>query len=432
MKLGLILLISITGIMLVSLLPQGYSELAADNKYLVQATGFIVGKQEIVNTDLDLQLSLGDSNNGNIPATLENGVLTLSGDGYLNAGTWQASVLRDGRFMVVTGDAQNSNGDSVHLNLFGRLISNSQDGSVYWFSGKISSATETMQAALSAKISSANNLNVTPPTQTPTQTPPTSTPTQTPSQTNTIQISIVAGASIQSNLLHFSPSSIHITPGTTIVWTNNDSVPHRILSGVLSFTTEGSSGSANPKPNAPSYYPDGKIDSGIIVPGQTFQYTFTGTGTTTVYDPTYTWINGAISAFPSTSAQTVQISIVAGAYQSQGTASQQNNFYYNHYFTPTNLKIVPGTTVVWTNNDSVSHRILSGIKTDKPQNPFTPDGKIDSGDIAPGKTYQITINDVGIIRYYDPSYTWMNDVIVSLPPPSSIIISAPSHNPGLH
>ena len=432
MKLGLILLISITGILLSISLPHAYSELVSGNKYLLQATGFLTGTQTIQNSEIDLQFSTGGYNNGNTPITLENGLVSISGNSYLNSGTWTSTVLRDGMFLVVTGDAQNSNGDTIHLNLFGRLIGNSQEGSVYYFTGKITGTTETLKVIYSAKISSAIVPIGSPPTQTPpTQTPPTQTP---PTQVKTAQISILQGASDFKTGQFLSPSSVQVNPGSTVVWTNNDSIPHRILSGYLSTTTTGQGGSATQQSHTPSYQPDGKIDSGVIVPGQTFQFTMTGLGTTLFYDPSYTWINGVISSISQTSTQTkpIQVTIQPGSSLSQGSSSQQNQFYYNRYLVPSTLQIVPGTTLVWTNNDSVPHRLLSGTSTQKPQNPFTPDGRMDSGVIASGQTFQFTINDVGIIRYYDPSYPWVNAVIVSIPPSSSKTIAAPSHNPSLH
>jgi plastocyanin len=475
-------------------------------------------------------------NNGNTPVTLENGLVSISGNNYLNSGTWTTTLLRNGQFIVVTGDAQDSNGNTIHVNIFGRLVQTSQEGSVYYFTGKITGTTEPFQVAYSAKIASTIS-SVTPPTQTPTS----------QNQGNTIQISIVSGSYIETNQNYFSPSSIQITPGTTIVWTNNDSVPHQIesgviststtnakgsfspdgqiisgviapgktfqytvhnvgtitfydpsylwmlgaitskseittqvkttqisilygastmrtgqtvsppsiqitpgttivwtnndsvphtlLSGILSPTTQGQGGSANPTANAPSFQPDGQINSHVILPGQIFQYTMSRIGTITFYDPSYTWINGVISSISQTSTQSkpIQISIQPGSYQPQGSASQHNQLYTNHYYLPTDLQIIPGTTIIWTNNDTVSHRVLSGTSTQKLDNPFIPDGKFDSGVLAPGQSFQFTINGVGIIRFYDPTYTWMNGVIVSIPASSSSqIIGAPSHNPGLH
>jgi plastocyanin len=537
MKLGLILLILITGILLSISLPHAYSELVSGNKYLLQATGFVAGTQTIQNSEIDLQFLTGSSSNGNTPITVENGLVSISGNNYLNSGIWTSTILRDGMFLVVTGDAQNSNGDTIHLNLFGRLVGNSQDGSVYYFTGKITGTTESLKVIYSVRIASTTASTITsPPTQTPTSqnqgntlqvsiVPGASNPynqkyfsissiqvtpgntivwtnndsvphriesgtasqsttdskssfipdgrmdsgvlapgqtfqylvnnvgtitfydptylwmtgaitsaSQTTTQVKTAQISILQGASDFKTGQFLSPSSVQVTPGSAIVWTNNDSVPHRILSGYLSTTTKGQGGSATLQSHTPSYQSDGKIDSGVIAPGQTFQFTISGTGTTLFYDPSYSWINGVIASISPTSAQTkpIQVSIEPGSSLSQGSASQQNGFYYNRYYLPSTLQIVPGTTIVWTNNDSVPHRILSGLSTQKPQNPFTPDGKMDSGVIASGQTFQFTINDVGIIRYYDPSYPWMNALIVSIPSSSSHTIAAPSHNPGLH
>src|SRR5207245_5929886 len=104
----------------------------------------------------------------------------------------------------------------------------SQEVSVYYFTGKITGTAEPFQVAYSAKISSTISSVIT----------PTTTPTQTPtSQGNTIQVSILSGSSNPNNQNYFSPSSIPVTPGTTIVWTNNDSVPHQIESGVVSTST---------------------------------------------------------------------------------------------------------------------------------------------------------------------------------------------------
>ncbi len=91
--------------------------------------------------------------------------------------------------------------------------------------------------------------------------------------------------------------------------------------------------------------------------------------------------------------------------------------------------------MIWTNNDSVSHEIWSGTQTQKASNPYAPDGKIQSGPIPPGASFETIINDTGIIRFYDPNYTWMNGVIVSIPSVGSshdIGLTSPNSNPFLH
>ena len=60
-----------------------------------------------------------------------------------------------------------------------------------------------------------------------------------------------------NNQVHFNPSSIQVPTGTTIIWTNNDVVPHRIMSGIAKATIGNQS--------TPVFTPDGKIDSGILL-----------------------------------------------------------------------------------------------------------------------------------------------------------------------
>jgi plastocyanin len=58
----------------------------------------------------------------------------------------------------------------------------------------------------------------------------------------------------------FEPQEITVAPGTTVIWTNNGSVAHTVVSGERDNSTD-------------------MFDSGNIDPGGTFEYTFTEEGT---------------------------------------------------------------------------------------------------------------------------------------------------------
>lgn len=536
-------------------LPNAYSDFSSNGKYLIDASGYLSGNKAIFDSNIALQITAGPNSGGTMQATLDNGIVTIANTHYLNSGVWQVSILRDSKYFVIQGDAQDQNGNIIHLNLFGRIVDSNQEGSVFSISGKITGA-ETLKVSYSAKVLPANTVTTKP--------TPTNTPTPSSSTTN---ISIVYGAYDINNQVHYSPSNVQVASGTTIVWTNNDSVPHRIMSGLAKATTAnqstsiftsdgkidsgviapgqsfqftitnfdtsqsldpktaarygiianqtagaitffdpnyqfmvgiiaplaqqviqgsaqlsiipgasnldngqylsstslqitpgttitvinndsvphrllsgqiitttqgGSKGSAPPK--VPQFTPDGRIDSGVIAPGQHYQLTISYTGSTQFYDPSFTWINGIIiSSAPSTSqAAPIKISINPGSSSPKGTATQQTYNQYNTYYTPDTIQIVPGTPIIWINNDSIAHTIYSGVSTQRPDNPFTPDGKISSNKIAPGQTFMVVVNDTGIIRFYDPQYTWMNGLIISMPPTTSYTIGAPSHNPGQH
>ena len=67
----------------------------------------------------------------------------------------------------------------------------------------------------------------------------------------------VSTNSVDIRDLAFNPTPITVTVGTTVTWTNNDTVDHTVTStsGPTSF------------------------DSGVIRPGETFSFTFTEAGT---------------------------------------------------------------------------------------------------------------------------------------------------------
>ena len=50
-----------------------------------------------------------------------------------------------------------------------------------------------------------------------------------------------------------------------------------------------------------------------------------------------------------------------------------------------------------------------------------PDGRISTGDIAPGESVNITFDDAGFYRLYDPDYPWMKIVAYVFPNSDSLI-----------
>ncbi len=558
----------ITGVLIILCLPNAYSDFASNTKYLIQASGYVAGTQSILDSTFAMQITSGAQSGTNMLANLDNGLVTIGGTNYLNTGSWQTAILRNGNFLLLQGDAQDQNGNIIHLNLFGRIVTSNQDGVLYYITGKITGA-ETFKVIYNAKVILAGATTIPQSTQTPTGT----TTSQNQTQSNVVTISIVPGAYQQYNIQqhYFSPSVVNVSPGTTIIWANNDNVPHRIESGAASaqignnsaplFTPDGMIDSATIAPGqsfqytitnfpqraylsdaavkylgldphqtysditfydpnypfmqgaigplapsnvqtqtaqitilqgastatsttflspqtvqvtpgstviwknddsvahrilsghsqnarlagkgapagqlrSPYFVPDGMMDSGMIAPGQTYSLTTKGgSGTTIFYDPANTWLNGIVIATTSSGMPPVQVSILPGSYSSQAAASQSNQQYYNQYYSLTDIQITPGTAVVWTNNDNVDHQIWSGINTQSNINPFTPDGKIESAPIPPGASFEVIINDTGITRFYDPSYTWMNGLIVSIPTVSgqqNIGATYKNSNPFLH
>ena len=104
---------------------------------------------------------------------------------------------------------------------------------------------------------------------------------------------------------------------------------------------------------------------------------------------------------------------VSSSYSSSGTAGYSDQL---KYFSQDTIFIEPGTTITIVNDDEVSHSIISGTEKSRDRNvPFIPDGRISTGEIAPGESVSITFDDLGIYRLYDPDYTWMRILAMVFP-----------------
>ena len=93
------------------------------------------------------------------------------------------------------------------------------------------------------------------------------------------------------------------------------------------------------------------------------------------------------------------------------------------YFSDDRISVEPGTTITIVNNDVVSHSILSGKENygDR-HNPFDPDGRISTGDIEPGDSTNITFDEAGFYRLYDPDYPWMKIVTYVFPSSDNLVL----------
>ena len=165
-------------------------------------------------------------------------------------------------------------------------------------------------------------------------------------------------------------------------------------------------------------------------------YGFTGRITTTddTYKVIYTTKLSTLSKISMTSTEsdesnnlTLRIlkgsSLIGGSDSYIGTGEAQNTFDPTRlsYFSQDRISIEPGTTITIVNNDVVSHSIISGKENRDRYVPFTPDGRISTGDIAPGESVDITFDDMGFYRLYDPDYTWMKIVAYVFPNTDSLI-----------
>jgi len=115
--------------------------------------------------------------------------------------------------------------------------------------------------------------------------------------------------------------------------------------------------------------------------------------------------------------------IEAGDVRSQAIATQSaDDALRLRYFSLDRISVEPGTTITIVNDDVVSHSVNSGTEKRDRYIQFTPDGRISTGDIAPGESVNITFDDMGFYRLYDPDYQWMKIVAYVFPDSDSLTI----------
>jgi len=130
-----------------------------------------------------------------------------------------------------------------------------------------------------------------------------------------------------------------------------------------------------------------------------------------------------ISILKGSSTQGVASSYIEAAkIISQSTAANPGDPQRLRYFSQDRIAVEPGTTITIVNDDVVSHSVISGKENyNDRHNPFTPDGRISTGDLTPGESASITFNDAGFYRLYDPDYTWMKIVAYVFPHVDNLI-----------
>jgi plastocyanin len=94
---------------------------------------------------------------------------------------------------------------------------------------------------------------------------------------NSSSIVIESGASDPKHGKFYTPSYLIVSRGTTVIWTNNDSSPHTVTSGL------------------PSTGPTLDFDSGILTAGQTFSYGFGKSGDFDYYCTLHPFMTGKIA-----------------------------------------------------------------------------------------------------------------------------------------
>ena len=153
-------------------------------------------------------------------------------------------------------------------------------------------------------------------------------------------------------------------------------------------------------------------------------YGFTGRITTSdeTYKIIYTTKLSTLSKITPISTDTEKSNLIihilrgSSAQKTDNTVPGFDASSYLRFFSIDRLTVQPSTTITLVNDDIVQHSIISGKENYGDRyNPFTPDERISTGYIAPGESVNITFDDIGIYKLYDPDYNYMKIEVASFP-----------------
>lgn len=272
------------------------AQLVSNQAFLIEGSGFAVTEKSIKNSQVDLLMSTGNQIGSSTKIVIEDGFVTMDEIDF-TASDITGSILREGRFIRLVGTAENSIGNEVTVSLFGKLVQNTDEGSIYSFSGKITQGSEANKIIYTTKISTLTGT-----------VPSTSTSTsQIQDKEGEIIIHIAEGAAdpyafdytaqdyIQQKSL-YTPNRVSTIPGTTLTFVNDDTVSHNISSGKRDTNARGGS----------PYVPDGRIDSGDIMPGKSWSVTLDEIGFIALFDQDYTYMTIDVVVFPDVEADVIR------------------------------------------------------------------------------------------------------------------------------
>ena len=280
---------------------ESFAEISENQAFLLEGSGFAVTEESIKISEIDFGLSSQQQRGSTIDFLIEDGFITLDGEEFI-VSELEGKFLREGRYIRINGNIENSNGLDTTISFFGRLVEESKDATVYGFTGKISTIDDTYKIIFTTKLSTLSKTIIS--TNSNESTDLTIHILKNSSAQETTD-DIIPGLDAAQHLRFFSMDRISIDPGTTITFVNDDDASHRLVSGT------GNSNLLNGKicsevidniPEGFNYIPagsegrdcdfifDGRINTGEIASGESITITFDDRGFYRLIDPDYPWM----------------------------------------------------------------------------------------------------------------------------------------------
>lgn len=296
-------------------LPQAAHAAAAPNgTYYLEGVGYAApGEGSPSPSQFGLAVSAGPADPaGRSDVAIGGGVVSLGGVDYAADGL-DASLLRGGDLIRISGTAAGRSGTAVEIGILGKLVHDGPAGSTYLFTGRIAEGGVQYRALYSTLASPVGGAGA---GQAPAAGPAGAQDGETlrilpgSSDRGRGSYSDRTGAALSSAPAgYFEPTRLSIEPGTPVTVVNGDSVPHRLVSGTASGSTNRGAHVVCDKPaeDAPpgsgraqqgcTFIMDGRIDTGEIAPGASAVAVFSERALYRLTDPGYAWMGIDVFAF---------------------------------------------------------------------------------------------------------------------------------------
>ena len=294
---------------------------APSGTYYVEGVGYATSDTEPAGpSQFGLAVSAGPAGpGGRSDIAISGGVVSFDGADYAADGLG-GSLLRGGDLIRISGTATGRSGTSVELSVLGKLVEDGAGGSAYLFTGRITEGGTQYRALYSSLVSPVGGDAGEPAAEAAARGP---AGPQRPGEEG-VTLRILPGSSDRGlgsysdrtgramsspSAGYFDPTRLSIDPGTAVTVVNDDTVPHRIVSGTVSGSTSRGALVICPEPAedlAPgssysqsgcTFTMDGRIDTGEIAPGSSATAVFSERALYRLTDPQYAWMSIDVLAF---------------------------------------------------------------------------------------------------------------------------------------
>jgi plastocyanin len=222
----------------------------------------------------------------------------------------------------------------------------------------------------------------------------TTAPTPVPTPTTPPLAAPPSGASVSILDNSFSPASLTVPAGTTVVWTNRGGSKHTVTAA-------------------------GTFDSGILSPGASFSFTFATAGTYGYVCELHGGMSGSIVVTGTATGTTPAPTPLATPTPPPPAAPPSGGamvHIMDNSFSPATLSVPVGTTLTWMQMGSSKHTVTTG--------------SFDSGILAAGATFRHTFTSPGTYAYRCDLHSGMTGTIVVTGGASGAVTALPTPEPG--